>query len=175
MSTHPILINNLNFAKSQSVISGRLQVADLARTKEWVDSLSVHNSSADAHLGYIDYELQGVVDGTALLKISMKLDVYLVATCQRCLEAFDLKLKLNYLYLITALSEEAILMADNGDHDDVDLLTIDQAMDVIALIEDEVISALPFSPVHSQACAPSKIEFGNQPSPFAGLKELLKK
>jgi len=29
--------------------------------------------------------------------------------------------------------------------------------------------------VHSQACAPSKIEFGNQSSPFAGLKELLKK
>lgn len=175
MSTHPILINNLNFAKSQSVISGRLQLADLVRTKEWVDSLSVHNASPDSNLGYVDYELQGVVDGAALPKISMKLDVYLPATCQRCLETFDLKLNLNFFYIITALTEEAILTADNGDQDDLDLLTIDQSMDVIALIEDEVISALPFSPVHSQACAPSKVEFGNQPSPFAGLKDLLKK
>jgi len=174
MSIEPILINNLNFANNQSISDGRLNVVNMERLKEWVQALPAFAGVND-DLGFVDYHLQGVLSDTGLPQIMMALDVNMRLTCQRCLDAFDFKLKLNYSYLITALTEEAILMSEVNEQDDVDLLTVDKSMDVIALIEDEVIAALPFSPTHPQDCAPSKIESGHKPSPFEGLKDLIKK
>jgi uncharacterized protein len=47
-------------------------------------------------------------------------------------------------------------------------------MDVVQLIEDEIIMALPIAPTHEQNCGPQVMQSGEKPNPFAVLKGLIK-
>ncbi len=55
-----------------------------------------------------------------------------------------------------------------------DLLQANANMDLAALIEDEVIMALPIAPTHENACVELVTQSGEKPNPFAALKGLIK-
>jgi uncharacterized protein len=48
-------------------------------------------------------------------------------------------------------------------------------MDVIALIEDELIMAMPIAPTHNHDCVKLVTQSGEKPNPFAVLKDLVKR
>ena len=47
-------------------------------------------------------------------------------------------------------------------------------MDIAALIEDEIIMALPIAPMHEVICGEVVTQSGEKPNPFAVLKGIIK-
>jgi uncharacterized protein len=67
-------------------------------------------------------------------------------TCQRCLTPMDLPLAVNNLFRFVA--DEATALAQDDECDE-DLLVTSRAFDLHALVEDELLLALPMVPMHS--------------------------
>ncbi len=90
-------------------------------------------------------------------------------TCQRCLRplvvpiAADAELEL-------AESREVAEAAE----DEVDRVVASRNMEVAALVEDEVLLALPMAAVHETDCRMPADDDGQAPSPFAALAGLRK-
>jgi uncharacterized protein len=89
--------------------------------------------------------------------------------CQRCLEPVTVPIALHFDYVVCA--EESATLDDN---DEVDWLEQSDAMDISALIEDELLIALPIAPVHASLCKQLNLESGEKPNPFSVLKALKK-
>jgi uncharacterized protein len=88
-------------------------------------------------------------------------------TCQCCLGPVDVRLEAES-ELELAESEAAIEAADDG----ADRVVATAAMDVVTLVEDELILALPMVPRHEE-CAPRGAQGQDEAgSPFAALAGL---
>jgi uncharacterized protein len=165
MSTHPLFIDNIAFAKKNERLAGSLTLADCPRLTE----LAQTNPSKNPAEVVIDYVLEGKTDSVGQHLLSLSLITNLTTTCQRCLSPMPLKLKLYFNYMITDIDA-----TDVEDSDDVDLQEPSQTMDLIALIEDEIIMAMPIAPVHEEDCGAIVTQSGEKPNPFAALKGLIK-
>lgn len=157
--TNNYLINNLEFSKSKLSLSGDLAFKTLPRLLGFLDTTGPEGS-----IGAIRYELFGgvVLDKPGLhLTIRAKLPM----VCQRCLTPIMVPLNLAFDYVLsTSEPEEPTL------NEDVDWLEISRAMDLLELIEDELILALPIAPVHEHSCQPQPTSRGEKANPFAVLK-----
>ncbi len=102
-------------------------------------------------------------------------------TCQRCMNAVPTALEVDQWYRFVA--SEDIAMAED-DQSEEDLLVMEPQFDLTALLEDELLMALPLVPMHAQ-CPPAvalpvsrdeaRDEPGEKPNPFAALAQLKKK
>ncbi len=97
--------------------------------------------------------------------------------CQRCLQLFDYALALERSLGLAATQAELDaldqLTPDDGS-DESEYILADKKLDVLDLLEDELILALPYVPRH-QHC-PQELDAGARlqadESPFAALKQL---
>ena len=154
-------IDLFEFARRHLDASGTVSLADLPRidtpdrstTLAW----SATGSTAGRH-------------GTLRLDLTIHGDV--VLTCQRCLQPLRETLALRSKCLIAA--DE--MAADALDQDDeYDVVVGSDAFEIDALIEDEVILALPIAPRHA-VCPDGTTDASTviRPSPFAALAALKK-
>lgn len=104
-------------------------------------------------------------------------------TCQRCMGAVETPIAVNQWYRFVA--SEDIAMAEDDEAEE-DLLVMAPQFDLLAVLEDELLMALPLVPMHGQCpVAPvlsaGTIEVENalqpqaRPNPFAVLAQLKKK
>jgi uncharacterized protein len=104
-------------------------------------------------------------------------------TCQRCMGAVSTPLEVDQWYRFVA--SEDIAMAED-DASEEDLLVMEPQFDVLAVVEDELLMALPLVPMH-ETCpvspvfsageadmAPGDGEGEAKPNPFAALAQLKK-
>lgn len=165
MSKAILLIDNVAFAKIRDQIEGHLTIEQCTRLKELLNA-DIHNKVAT---DTINYQLQGEVDDLGQPHLRLFIQADLTATCQRCLEPMQLNLNRQYHYMITSVESEQL-----EDSDDIDLQEPSPAMDLLSLIEDEIIMAVPIAPTHEQNCGPQITQSGEKPNPFAALKGLIK-
>lgn len=165
MNTHPLFIDNIAFAKKNERLAGSLTLASCPRLSE----LSQANPSDNPTAVVIDYMLEGKTDSVGQHLLSLSLTTNLTTICQRCLGPMPLKMKLDFNYLITHIDD-----TDVEDSDDIDLQEPSQTMDLVALIEDEIIMAMPIAPIHDEDCGAIVTQSGEKPNPFAALKGLIK-
>jgi uncharacterized protein len=141
--SRPGLIDTREFARLGLVLEGRLPVAGLTR---------LASALCDSE-GELSYRLRGAPgkyedareDAASL---DLEFEVTVRVPCQRCLEPLELPLKgHNRLRLIENLPEWSAETAEL-DADEADEIVHAQALDVAALIEDEVLLALPWAPRH---------------------------
>lgn len=101
-------------------------------------------------------------------------------TCQRCLGPVLTPLSVNQWYRFVAT--EDIAMAED-DQSEEDLLVMEPQFDLLALLEDELLMALPLVPMHDSCPIVPMLRNGKtgsvgesarQPSPFAALAQLNK-
>ena len=108
-------------------------------------------------------------------------------TCQRCMGTVGLPLEVDQWYRFVAT--EAIAMAED-DESEEDLLVMELQFDLLALLEDELLMALPLVPMHGECpVAPAMQvgedalasaarsdgddpQLGEKPHPFAALAQL---
>ncbi len=110
--------------------------------------------------------------------LDLQLTTRFPLVCQRCMGAMDLPVAINRAFRFVAT--EAIAEAQDDDSEE-DLLVLSREFDLAALIEDELVMALPLIPRHDTCPTPvpmsavdADFEAANvKPNPFAGLSSLL--
>ncbi len=158
----PTVINNLEIAKKQESLTGKITAKGCDRLIEGIDRTKQDDLD-------INYQLSGHASTFHLPSLHLTVSASLPLVCQRCLEAMQLDVTLSFDYVI---SEEEPASFD-GD-DDVDWIEASREMNLNELIEDELLIAIPLAPTHDHACKPLKLESGEKHNPFAALKDLVK-
>jgi uncharacterized protein len=99
-------------------------------------------------------------------------------TCQRCMGAVATPLEMDQWYRFVA--NEDIAMAED-DQSEEDLLVMEPQFDLLAVLEDELLMALPLVPMHEQCPVAPQLSAGDEgmeggeverPNPFAVLAQL---
>ncbi|MBZ4200313.1 MAG: YceD family protein [Methylotenera sp.] len=174
MTKQTIIIDNLAFVKRNERLTGELSLHDCPRLSALLDADAKNTSNKYSPSATLKFDLSGKqgVHGQALLSLSLQANI--TCLCQRCLKEMPLILALNFNYSISDMTEDDLMTNAIDEADDIDLQPISPHMDVIALMEDELIMALPIAPIHEQACASLVNQSGEKPNPFAVLKSLIK-
>ena len=102
-------------------------------------------------------------------------------TCQRCMGTVATPLEVDQWYRFVATEEIAMVEDDESEED---LLVMEPLFDLLAVLEDELLMALPLVPMHEECPAAPALrvgdvglagEAGDKPNPFAVLSSLKKK
>lgn len=149
-------IDGPRFALAREVVTGALAIEDLPRLAEM-----------GCEAAALQYAVRGgdSAEGRAALGVEVRGALRL--TCQRCLGAFEFPLAATST-LELADSQTEIDAAD----DERDRVLASKSMDVAAIVEDEVILALPMVPMHASCEAAVAHAAGKEASPFAVLAGL---
>lgn len=174
MTNQPFFIDNVAFAKKNEHLTGELSLADCPRLNELLVHSAENSHSSSSPAGTISYQLHGKTDAAGQHLLDLSLTTNLTTTCQRCLNEMPLKLVLKFNYLINDVSDTNIEAGDVDSADNIDMQQASQTMDIIALIEDEIIMAMPIAPIHDEDCGEIITQSGEKPNPFAVLKGLIK-
>jgi len=150
------VIDGLEFARAGTTLAGVLELADFPRLSEL--------SCSVARIGYT---VRGGVSAQGKPALHLDATGMVELVCQRCLEAVVVPVTVRS-ELELAESQEAIDVTD----DDVDRVLAGRSMAVAALVEDEVILALPMVPKHAQCPARADDSNRARESPFAALAAL---
>ena len=117
-------------------------------------------------------------EGDVWLHLAAKTSVPL--TCQRCMGTVATPLEVDQWYRFVAT--EDIAMAED-DESEEDLLVMAPQFDLLAVLEDELLMALPLVPMHGECPFPPVMKTGEEalaapandkPNPFAMLEQLKK-
>lgn len=100
-------------------------------------------------------------------------------TCQRCMTTVDSPIKVDQWYRFVATEEIAMAQDDESEED---LLVMEPQFDLLAVLEDELIMALPTVPMHEVCPVTPQLQTGEleaaesvkKPNPFAVLAQLKK-
>jgi len=138
------------------------------------DSVVSVDSDVECTMSFaVDSQRLAVLQGTA--------DVQVTLRCQRCNQPFPHAVHVSYCFSPVSNDEQAEALPEAYEPVDVDDFG---EIDLLAVIEDEIILALPVVPVHdSEHCEVSEADmvFGKlpaeaeKPNPFAVLASLKRK
>jgi len=157
-----MVIDGPEFARRMNRAQGLVAITDLARIREYLTTED----------GSLDCKLQGGFseDDSGHLELRLSIAGELQLKCQRCLQAMrfplDLEKRLRLVMSVRDWPEEDV--EDEG----FDAIEASREMAVGALIEDEVVLALPISPRHENCDFPTMKDTKQDASPFAVLRKL---
>lgn len=181
-SFNPARLDLRAFAQAGEPLSGASPLAALERLAAEAagDVAATVNWNARA-----EYRQPGVLTGVAradapVLWLHLGAQAVLPLTCQRCLGPVDTPLEVDRWFRFVA--DEATAEAEDEEAEE-DVLVFSAAFDLIALLEDELIMALPLVPLHDSCPVAVPMQAGEadvpapaeRPNPFAALAHLKKK
>jgi uncharacterized protein len=163
--SHQPVIDGLEFAKAASRLQGAWPVAEFLRLHDALRSTA----------GTLHYELQGIPEEQGRPALHLRVRGELHLTCQRCLGALEFPLRIETSLRLAATQEE--VDAEPLGADGPECIVAGKDMQVQALVEDEVLLAIPIAPRH-EACAGAARDAaadaaGARQTPFAGLRGLM--
>lgn len=160
----------LELARQQKEVSGELLLSSLPRLVDALRERGVTDASALSET-VLKYRLQGLpprfFGETSLPVLSLNIDGVLPLVCQRCFAAMPQTMALDYVFAVCQEPPEALL-----EDEEVDWLEPDADDTIEALVEDELLMALPIAVMHEEACVALQQTSGEKPNPFAALKSL---
>ena len=163
---------------SKTFAPGRLDVAAFAQAKA---SLSAHDSiqkyerlaqelrapEADLTIDWqADGERRSAVDGSRRPALHLRAQATLPLTCQRCMGEVRVPLAVDRHFVFVP-DEDTAAALDEASDDDVLALAPD--FDLRALIEDELLMALPLVPRHDEC--PDAVQLSVQSADFDAAQE----
>ncbi|MDR2452105.1 MAG: YceD family protein [Candidatus Accumulibacter sp.] len=158
-----VVIDSLAFAREGGSLHGELPVAGLARL---LDALSDSGGS-------IVYRLRGLTGPRNEPRLFLEVDGALIVRCQRCLEGIVHPVGIRSL--LELVGDEKEPTQEEIEDDAKDFLVAEKELDVVALIEEELILALPVAPRHEDCALPDagdRLGETESVSPFAALAGL---
>ncbi len=159
------VIDAFEFCRLKERRGGELSVADFARLSD---------ETADKS-GFISWSLHGGSNDMGYLQLTLSVSGTVKLMCQRCLTSFVFQIA-SESTLILAEDEASVDGIDAlVDDDMVDVIVGSRTMNLLELVEDEVLLALPLSPKHD-VCPDQGVHDTSQDkqkvSPFAVLKNI---
>lgn len=166
-----VRIDAQQFARAGNTLSGEVRLAAFER-------LASECGAEGAGERSLRWALHGSVDAEGACWLSLEVSADVPMQCQRCLGDVLVEARGASRFRLVAAGEE---WGDEDLEDDsFEALEIDGPLDLHALVEDEVLLALPTVPAHAQCDMPdvagkaaepaSATE--KRPSPFAVLEQL---
>jgi uncharacterized protein len=161
-----ILIDPVAFAQTRDELAETVvlnQLDERIRSHEYLA-----NTDAQIH-----FTLKGGVDNLTRCYLDLSIQAQLPLLCQRCLE--PISFAVDEVVRITLFKDEVSIDEAMLTDPDLDGIVVEPELSVLALVEDQLIMALPFSPMHD-VCDNEDIERINRdkPNPFAALAGLKK-
>lgn len=165
----PIAIDAFDFGRLKEQREGEVPVAQLPRlAAECVDAT-----------GILDWHLAGGTHDSGHPQLTMRVtgDVQLV--CQRCLKPFAFEIASESVLVLAHDESQADQIEAMVDDESVDVIVGSKTMNLVDLIEDEALLAIPQAPKHGQCPGQVAVDtlaelerIDVKPSPFAVLKNL---
>ena len=145
------------FAQAHGVLSGQ----DLLQKYERL-ALDVLRQSPDT---LVKWQAQGerrsAVDGSVRPALHLQVEADLPLTCQRCMGEVRVPVRIDRHFVFVPDEDTAAALDDESDDDVLELVS---DLDLHALIEDELLMALPLVPRH-EVC-PSSVKLSAQDADF---------
>jgi uncharacterized protein len=158
---HQPVIDGLEFARSGARLQGAWPVAECARLRDVLRSDE----------GRLRYALQGVPEAQGRPALRLTVEGSLQLGCQRCLEALEWPVRIDVLLRLAATQEE--VDAEPLEAEGPESIVAGRDMQVRALVEDEVLLAIPIAPRHAACAGEVAAGRSTQQTPFAGLRALI--
>lgn len=165
------------FARAQGHIVGSQNLTDFGRLLDEAQGVATQKT--------VHFTAQGMVrpDGGSGEQIWLVLtgEVALPQICQRCLGPVDVPVLFHREFRFVATEELAELEDEASDED---VLVLSRDFNLLELVEDELLMALPVVPKHEVCPEPVKLqvadpdfveEAAEKPNPFALLEQLKNK
>lgn len=137
----PLHLDIKAFAQAANAIGGQNSLAKYKRLMQETQGLGSENKLNWLAQG----ELRGEVVGSEQVWLHLTVDTCLPLTCQRCLGQVDIAVVVKQSFRFVE-SEQAAQAQD--DESDEDVLVLSQDFNLVELIEDEVLMALPLIARH---------------------------
>lgn len=167
-----LVIEVLSFCREGEPLQGHWPLAALDRLAASLEG----RPAADAQVQWLAHgQLRPVTGGEPEVWLHLQASVEVRLQCQRCLQAMPETLRVDRRFRFVRHEDEAERL-DEELEDDV--LVLPQRLDLIELLEDELILALPLVPRHPGTCPqPLPLEAKPEaaepaPHPFAALAAL---
>jgi len=157
------LIDGFPFAAARGGLHGTSGVADFGRLQDLLNSPE----------GEVEYSVQGTTDDQGRPALRVKAKGSLQLTCQRCLGPLQFPLEVDSTLVLA--KNEAEIEAQPVEPEGPDRIVGGREMDVGALLEDEILLAIPFAPRHGHCSGTDDRKGEGKASPFADLRGLLKR
>ena len=181
----PTAIDPRQLAQKAETLSGQAPLAAFARLSEGLPELAAELApvrwsaqvQARAPLGELATDAARAATPEAELWLQLRLQAEVPQLCQRCLSPYAQPVEVERWFRFVA--SEEIALAEDDDSEE-DLLVLDARFDLAALVEDELLLALPLVPMHEQCPEPVRMSAGelpeiepeSKPNPFAALAAL---
>jgi uncharacterized protein len=157
-------IDAFEFCRTNSSREGVTPVAEMTR---------LGKECADAS-GEVTWKVEGgsSKQGYPQLRLTVAGNVQLV--CQRCLTPFSYQIDSSTVLLLGKDDADADEIEEIIDDENIDVIVGDRSMNLMDLVEDEALLALPQDPKHETCPDTSLLDSvkSEKPSPFASLKGL---
>jgi len=159
------VIDAFDFCRLKERAEGEVAVAELGR---------LESECADAS-GALRWSLQGGADQLGHPRLELAVSGAVQLICQRCLTPFSHTIAAQSVLVLARDEEDADKIEELLADDAIDVIVGSRRMDVMALVEDDALLAMPFAPRH-EACpdqtGPDEVGEAVKPSPFSVLKGL---
>jgi len=172
-----LIIDAFAFCQHGEQRSGKLSMSELPRLR--AECVLTEGEDGLEWTG-VEWTLVGGIserlNGYPTLYLTVSATVQLL--CQRCLTPFPFQIKSTANILLAKDDQAADQMDALLQDDETEVIVGSKTFDVVALIEDEALLALPLSPKHEACSMHDKnglnkgAESEKQESPFAVLKKL---
>lgn len=175
----PLRLSVQALAESGAPLAGQVSLQKMERLAPETTGLQ-----ADSML---DWQLRGELrpgaDGSSDIWMHLEAGATLPLCCQRCMGEVAFPIALDRWYRFVATEDIALAEDDAAEED---LLVLEPQLDLLALLEDELLMAVPVVPMHERCPGqlasspdqnePHESEQGEEkrPNPFAVLAQLKK-
>ena len=159
--SHQPVIDGLEFAKTGSRLQGAWPVAEFQRLRDVLRSGP----------GAVRYVLEGRPDAQGYPALWLKVEGTLPLVCQRCLGPIEYPLRAESLLRLVATQAE--MDAAPLEPEGPESIVAGKEMQVRALVEDEVLLAIPLAPRHERCAGGQARPPAGENSPFAALRGLV--
>lgn len=159
------VIDAFDFSRLKERREGDVLVADLARL-----SAESVNKSASLH-----WTLQGGADSLNHPQLILSVSGSIELMCQRCMTPLKFAVESESILILAKTDERADEIDALLDDDNVDVIVGSKALNVMELVEDEALLAIPLAPKHDVCpdnAALDDLMGAKKSSPFAVLKGL---
>ena len=138
------VIDSLEFARGGQELRGTVAAAGLKRLEDVLYDPQ----------GSLDYELRGARDERNRPLLLLGVTGALHLQCQRCLGRLDYDVKIASTLVVVPRGEP---QDESDDPEGPDAIEAAEALDVEALVEEEVLLALPLAPRHPEGTCESRL------------------
>ena len=147
---NPQRLDVAKFARAGTSLEGQVPLGALQRLSEGTCAPD------DAQPGLVTWRAtgsqRGVLGGTPEVRLHLQAQATVWLNCQRCLQPVAVSLPIDRVFRFARDDDEAAQLDEASEEEDV--LALGRPLDLMSLLEDELIMALPIVPRHETCPQP---------------------